>query len=79
MCSAPQADRKNQDERLNMKATIDKDTCTGCELCVTTCPDVFEMGDDGLAKVKADPIPAGQEEAAKEAATNCPVECIKVG
>jgi ferredoxin len=61
-----------------MKVTIDRDACTGCELCVTTCPDVFEMADDGLAKVKSENVPAGMEEAAKEAATSCPVECIKV-
>lgn len=62
-----------------MKATIDKSLCTGCELCVTTCPDVFEMGDDGFAQVKVDEIPAGAEDSAKEAASSCPVECIKIG
>lgn len=61
-----------------MKVTIDRDTCTGCELCATTCPEVFEIDDDGLAKVKADPVPAGAVDGAKEAASNCPVECIKV-
>ena len=61
-----------------MKVTIDRDLCTGCELCATTCPEVFEMADDGLAKAKAEVVPAGAEDAAKEAATNCPVECIKV-
>jgi ferredoxin len=61
-----------------MKATVDKSLCTGCELCVTTCPDVFEMGDDGLAQVKVDEIPAGSEDCAKEAASSCPVECIKI-
>lgn len=61
-----------------MKVTIDKDLCTGCELCVSTCPDVFEMGDDGLASVKGGDVPAGSEDGAKEAAANCPVECIKI-
>ncbi|MBU1692968.1 MAG: ferredoxin [Verrucomicrobia bacterium] len=61
-----------------MKATIDKDLCTGCELCVTTAPDVFAMGDDNIAVTKGDSVPAGSEDAAKEAAANCPVECIKV-
>ena len=46
--------------------------------CVTTCPDAFEMGDDGLAKVKSEQVAAGMEDAVKEAAGNCPVECIKV-
>lgn len=62
-----------------MKVVIDNDLCTGCELCVTTAPDVFEMGDDNIARVKADEVPAGSEDAAQEAAANCPVECIKVG
>lgn len=61
-----------------MKATIDADLCTGCELCVTTSPDVFEMGDDNIAKVKVGEVPAGAEDSVKEAAANCPVECIKV-
>jgi ferredoxin len=60
-----------------MKATVDNDTCTGCELCVDTCPDVFEMK-DGLAVVKADPVPACAADACKDAATNCPVEAIKL-
>lgn len=60
-----------------MKVTIDRDVCTGCELCVTTCPDVFEMADDGLAKVKSENVPAGLEESVKEAVAACPVECMK--
>lgn len=61
-----------------MKATVDKDTCTGCSLCVDTCPDVFEMGDDGLAKAKTDSVPAAAVASCKEAADSCPVSAIKV-
>ena len=60
-----------------MKATIDVDACIGCGLCVNDCPEVFEMPAD-KAVVKATPVPAGKEEACKTAATNCPVQCIKV-
>ena len=60
-----------------MKVTVDADTCTGCELCVDSAPDVFEM-DGGVAKAKADAVPAGSEDAVKDAAGNCPVEAIKV-
>jgi ferredoxin len=60
-----------------MKATVDADTCTGCELCVDTCPDVFEMK-DGLAVAKTTPVPAGAEDACRDAAGNCPVEAIKI-
>jgi len=60
-----------------MKATIDKDSCTGCGLCVETCPDVFEMGDD-TAQVKGDSIPSGAEDCARQAADDCPSEAIEL-
>lgn len=58
-----------------MRAKIDEDLCTACELCVDTCPDVFEMGDD-FAVVKVDPVPAEYEDCAREAADDCPAEAI---
>ncbi len=61
-----------------MKAIVDKETCSGCGLCAETCPDVFEMGDDDIAKVKATPVPAKAEGCTKEAAEGCPSESIKV-
>lgn len=35
-----------------MRVWIEQDYRTGDALCVDLCPDVFEMGDDGLAHVK---------------------------
>jgi len=59
-----------------MKVTID-DSCTACGLCVETCPDVFELGDDDeIAKVKVDEVPSDREDCAREAADGCPVEAI---
>ena len=60
-----------------MKATVDAATCTGCELCVDSCPDVFEMK-DGVAVTKAAVVPAGAEDSCREAASSCPVEAIKI-
>lgn len=59
-----------------MKATVDAAACIGCGLCANDCPEVFEMNAD-KAVVKG-PVPAGKEDAAKTAAANCPVQCIKV-
>ena len=39
-----------------MKVTIEE-TCTACGMCVDTCPDVFQMGDE-YAEVIVDPVPA---------------------
>jgi ferredoxin len=33
---------------------VDADLCTGCELCVETCPDVFVMEDDAAVVSNAD-------------------------
>ena len=60
-----------------MKAVIDADMCTGCELCVATAPEVFEMVDD-VAVMKGDAIADDQVETAKQAAEECPVEAITI-
>lgn len=61
-----------------MKATVDTGTCTGCTLCADIAPDVFAMGDDGLAHPKAETVPVAAEASAKEAAGSCPVSAIAV-
>lgn len=60
-----------------MKASIDQEICTGCSLCEQTCPEVFKMEDD-KAIVYVDVVPAEAEETCKQAAEDCPVECITV-
>ncbi len=61
-----------------MKATIDRDGCISCGLCPEECPEVFRMGDDGPAEVYVNEIPKEAEDAAKEAAAECPVEVIHI-
>ena len=54
-----------------------EDICTACGLCVDTCPEVFDMGDE-MAIVIVDEVPAEYEETAQQAADECPVEAIIV-
>ncbi|HEX5266188.1 MAG TPA: ferredoxin [Acidimicrobiales bacterium] len=73
-----------------MKVWIDQDLCTGDGLCEEICPQVFALSDDGLAYVKDDGrvldnpggaeglalVPTDLEDAVREAAEECPGECI---
>ena len=59
-----------------MKVRVE-DTCTACELCVDTCPEVFEMGTD-TAQVIVDGVAAEFEDAVQQAADECPVEAIVI-
>lgn len=60
-----------------MKVTIERDGCIGCGLCAGTCPNVFEIIEDGRAQVIKQPASLEDEEAALDAAASCPVEVIK--
>jgi ferredoxin len=61
----------------DMKAIVDKETCTGCGLCEEACPEVFQLGDD-VAEVIVGEIPPDAEESARQAAEECPVEAITI-
>lgn len=58
-----------------MKARVDADTCIGCGLCVSTCPEVFKMEDD-KAVVIGSVVPKTAEENCKKATEDCPVTAI---
>ncbi|MBU0493632.1 MAG: ferredoxin [Chloroflexi bacterium] len=61
-----------------MKITIDLELCTGCGTCEAVCPEVFELDDEGFARViaEADCAEAG---CCEEAADSCPEEAITIG
>ena len=57
------------------KIIVDENACVGCGLCVNICADVFELGSDGIAKVKT-------HECADcdlhDVASQCPVNAIVI-
>jgi ferredoxin len=59
-----------------VKVTVDEDRCAGHGMCLTLCPEVFEMSDDGWAVAALDDVPAEFEGAAREAIENCPEHAI---
>ncbi len=69
-----------------MKIIQEREKCIGCGLCVTLCPDFWQMADDGKSQLsnskknsqgnfelETESVPCNQE-----AADGCPVQCIHV-
>ena len=54
---------------------VDKEECTGCQLCVSNLPDVFRLDEDGLAECY-NPEGASENDIQSEAIDVCPAECI---
>ena len=45
-------------------------------MCLTLCPEVFEMTDDGYAAADPSAVPTEFEDAVQEAIANCPERAI---
>lgn len=59
---------------MAQKVVINENLCIGCGMCVSVSPDIFAMGNDGVAVVLS-----GQEEScegAMEAIAMCPAKAI---
>jgi ferredoxin len=59
-----------------MKVKVDEDRCRGHGMCLTLCPEVFTMTDDGYAVADPSEVSAGLEAGAKEAIECCPEQAI---
>ena len=82
--------RGRYDKEYAIKVWIDVDACTGDALCCELAPATFEMGADGFAQVigsdgnpcaittseSAVEVPTDRIEEIREAADECPGECI---
>ena len=59
-----------------MKITVDPDRCAGHGACWGTCPEVFDLNDDGYAVVLLEEVPPDLEEKARKAVKQCPERAI---
>lgn len=58
------------------KVSVDEALCTGCGVCVSSCPDVFQLKEeDNIAVVKAENCESCD---LSQVVSECPVEAIKV-
>ena len=52
------------------------DSCIGCGLCESTCPEVFSMNGDAAVAIEGE-VPESALAAAAEAKEGCPVGAIE--
>ncbi|MEC9322219.1 MAG: ferredoxin [Actinomycetota bacterium] len=60
-----------------MRVTVDEDRCAGHGMCLTLCPEVFTMTEDGWAVAEPGDVPPALQDAAHEAVQNCPERAIR--
>jgi ferredoxin len=68
------------DEGADVKVQIDLQLCQGHGQCQDAAPDVFEVTDEGFARLLVDSsaIRDDQEAKVRDAASRCPVEAIRL-
>ncbi|MBO0880792.1 MAG: ferredoxin [Mycobacterium sp.] len=59
-----------------MKVTVDADRCRGHGVCVSLCPEVFSLTDDGYSVADTDDVPVDSQAVVREAIECCPEEAI---
>jgi ferredoxin len=59
-----------------MKVAVDEDRCRGHGVCVTLCPQVFRLTDDGYSEVYVPEVPDQLAGTTREAIDSCPEQAI---
>jgi ferredoxin len=62
----------------NLHATVDKNSCRGCGICIGICHSVFEFDPHGLSEAKISLIDPSVDSSAREAANSCPTNAISL-
>jgi ferredoxin len=57
------------------RVTIDRSLCNGYGVCEALAPDVFRLGEDGLAVLRTG---VSEVEAVREACDSCPMGAITI-
>ena len=61
-----------------MRVKIDELLCEGHALCMGIAPDIFEVGDDDLARVLMDEVPEDRRGDVANAVRSCPKQAISI-
>ncbi len=61
-----------------MKVHVNSQICAGFGICLGIAPEVFELHDDGYAIVRVSEVKPEDEDAMRQAASQCPAQAISL-
>nr|WP_067563191.1 ferredoxin [Nocardia acidivorans] len=61
-----------------MKVIVDRDLCVGNGLCESIAPEVFEVGDDGIASIAPAELSPDGMAMARTAVDSCPSRALRL-
>jgi ferredoxin len=61
-----------------VRVTVDLDLCASTGGCAQTCPEVFEIGDDGYVQILREHPEADLHDQVRDAADLCPTAAIEL-
>ena len=61
-----------------MRVTVDLDMCASTGGCAQTCPEVFEIRDDGYLYILIEEPPVDLHDRVRDAADLCPTAAIEL-
>ena len=60
-----------------MKIKVNSDACIGCGACEQIAEELFEIGEEGVSKVKVSEVPEDKKAKAQDAIDGCPTGAIQ--
>lgn len=61
-----------------MRIIVDHDLCSGHGRCAAVAPSVYSLDESGYCAITETDVAAGDEEAARAGANNCPERAISI-
>jgi ferredoxin len=61
-----------------VRVQVDRDSCEANAICEGLVPEVFEVDEDDVLRIKPDDVPAGLADAVRHAVRSCPKAALSL-